>query len=149
PEKLTEYLKNPLAVDPSGRMPHLLLQDAEARDLARFLCQSQGEGMSQELSEAPSKTQMIAAFQRVDSRADELEAFQRSPEEAQWLELGKRLVLDKGCNNCHTIAPGGKPFASIQASASLEDLRTAEKQDKGCLAEAAAKHGRAPGFGFK
>jgi cytochrome c2 len=31
PERLAEYLKNPLAIDPSGRMPHMLLHDREER----------------------------------------------------------------------------------------------------------------------
>ncbi len=149
PEQLAEYLKNPLALDPSGRMPHMLLQDGEAQDLARFLCQSQVEGVTTSLSETPTQDQRVALFQRLDSRAEEREAFQRLPEEGQWLELGKRLVLAKGCTNCHPLAPGGKPLASVLASASLEDLRHPEKQDKGCLAEGPAKRGQAPGFDFK
>ncbi len=35
PEKLAEYLQNPAATDPAGRMPHMLLQQPEALDLAR------------------------------------------------------------------------------------------------------------------
>jgi cytochrome c2 len=146
PEKLAEYLKNPLAVDPSGRMPHMLLQDREAQDLARFLCQSAVEGMTASLPAAPSDEQRIAAFRHVDGRAEEFAAFRRLPEASQWAELGKRLVLDKGCNNCHTIAPGGKPFASVLAGASLEDLREPGRHDKGCLADGAARRGKAPEF---
>jgi mono/diheme cytochrome c family protein len=149
PEKLAEYLKNPLAVDPSGRMPHMLLQDREAQDLARHLCQSQVEGVTERLSEAPSKDQRTAIFKRVDGRAEELEAFDRLPEDSQWVELGKRLVIDKGCNTCHAIAPGGKPFASVLAGASLEDLRTPNRQANGCLADGPAARGKAPDFGFK
>ena len=40
PEKLAEYLQNPATTDPAGRMPHMLLQQPEALDLARFLCQT-------------------------------------------------------------------------------------------------------------
>lgn len=149
PEKLAEYLKNPLAVDPSGRMPHLLLQGREAQDLARFLGQSEVEGMTPALPVAPSGEQRTAAFRRVDGRAEELEAFRRLPEASQWAELGKRLVIEKGCNNCHTIAPGGKPFASVLAGASLEDLREADRQNKGCLADGAARRGKAPEFSFR
>ena len=34
---LTQFLENPLAVRPSGRMPHLTLSPADARDIASFL----------------------------------------------------------------------------------------------------------------
>src|SRR6185312_17503344 len=37
-DTLVEYLKNPLKTSPAGRMPHLLLSDGEAQDIARFLC---------------------------------------------------------------------------------------------------------------
>jgi cytochrome c551/c552 len=149
PERLAAYLKNPLAVDPSGRMPHLLLQDREAEDLARFLCQSKIENVAEDLPAAPSAEQMLAAFRRVDNRADELSAFKRLPADQQWVDLGKHLVIDKGCNNCHTIAPGGKPFAAMQAGASLEDLQNPGKQDSGCLLEGNKGKDRSPRFDFR
>lgn len=34
---LTEFLKNPLAVRPSGRMPHMNLDDTQAREIASYL----------------------------------------------------------------------------------------------------------------
>ena len=89
---------------------------------------------------------MLAAFQRVDNRADELTAFKRLPAERQWVDLGKRLVIDKGCNNCHTIAPGGQPLASMPASASWKICR------KRIIGESELvinnKQGAAPHFGF-
>src|SRR5439155_14798110 len=51
--KLTAYLMNPLAVDPSGRMPHMLLQQKEAEDLAHYLCQD-GAGAGTKLPEPPA-----------------------------------------------------------------------------------------------
>lgn len=147
-ERLTEYLKNPLAIDPSGRMPHMLLHDGEARDLARFLCKSKIENIGDELTAAPATDQMLAAFRRVDDRPDELSTFKQLPADRQWLELGKRVVIEKGCNNCHTIAPQGKPFASMRSRASLEDLMQPPKQDGGCLARHADKRGRVPRFDF-
>jgi mono/diheme cytochrome c family protein len=152
PEQLAAYLMNPLAVDPSGRMPHMLLQGREAEDLAHFLCQSRDEG-SEEMPTEPPAEQMVAAFRGVEGRPDELAAFQRRPVDERWVELGKRLVIDKGCNNCHTIAPGGKPFASVLAGASLEDLRQPARQESGCLAPPPKSGedkggGRAPRFAF-
>jgi cbb3-type cytochrome oxidase cytochrome c subunit len=149
PERLAEYLKDPLAIDPGGRMPNMLLTRREAEDLARFLCRSKAEGVSDELPATPKTEQMLAAFRRVDNRADELAEFKRLPADRQWVDLGKRIVIDRGCNNCHTIAPEGQPFASVQASASLEDLQNPDRWESGCLAETATKRGHAPGFAFR
>jgi mono/diheme cytochrome c family protein len=148
PEKLALYLVDSLTVDPSGRMPRMGLNGNEAHDLARFLCQAKEKDASEVLPPAPAKEALLAAFKRVDARADELAAFQRLDADAQWIDLGKRLVIDKGCNNCHTIAPGGKNFANMLASASFDDLKTPARQRKGCLADATDKRGKAPSFAF-
>ena len=124
PEKLAVYLENPLAHDPNGRMPRMLLQRNEAIDLARFLCESKVEGLSPEL---PVRQQ---------SRLED------------WDALGKRLVVAKGCVNCHAIQPGGKKAGDAPLFAALDDLKKADKAHLGCLANDAAKRGKAPDFGF-
>src|SRR5262249_9838475 len=53
------------------------------------------------------------------------------------------------CNQCHTIAPGGKGFASALASASFDDLKKPPVHDKGCLARDPAHGGKAPRFHFE
>ncbi len=148
PERLAEYLRDPLAVAPAGRMPSLGLTPDEAADLARFLCASRTDGLAEDLPAAPTPEDRRAAFRRVDPRPDELAAFEKLPEAEQWRDLGKRLVIDRGCNNCHTIAPDGQPFAMVLASASLDDVCQPARQGAGCLAEEAAKRGPAPAFGF-
>jgi mono/diheme cytochrome c family protein len=147
-EKLAAYLENPLAVDPAGRMPHMLLNGKDARDLAQFLCADADPAIAPGLPEPPAKERMLAAFKRVDSRAEEMTAFQRLPATAQWNDLGKRLVIDKGCNNCHTIAPGGKGFANMLASATFDEIKSTEKHHEGCLAEVGSKRGKAPDHHF-
>lgn len=146
PEKLALYLENPLAIDPSGRMPHMLLQGKETQDLARFLCRGRDADTDQTLPDAPAPEQILAAFQRVEKRPTELAAFQRLPEDKRQIELGKRLVLDKGCNGCHTIAPDGKPFAAVVARFTFEEIRKPEHFMNGCLADEANKRGGAPWF---
>jgi cbb3-type cytochrome oxidase cytochrome c subunit len=148
-EQMARYLLNPLAIDPSGRMPHMLLQFNEAQDLARYLCASTVEGLSPNVQASFTREEIRAAFRRVDSRPEELTAFEKLPEAEQWKDLGKRVVIDKGCNHCHTIAPGGKGFASTLASATLEDLKSHARQDQGCLANDASKRGKAPAFAFR
>ncbi len=148
PDKLAKYLENPAAVDPSGRMPHMLLRGDEARDLAEFLCAEEKKTVAKDLPEPPTPEQMTAAFKRVDARADELAAFLRLPAAARWDDLGKRLVIDRGCNNCHTIAPGGKGFANMLASATFEEIKAPRAQTRGCLSDEAGKRGKAPWFGL-
>jgi mono/diheme cytochrome c family protein len=145
-QPLAAYLQNPLAVDPSGRMPHMLLQQREAEDLARFLCQTRDAMISRELPPAPDRKTMLAAFKRVEPRVEELASFERLPAVAQWNELGRRIVIDKRCNTCHTIAPGGKPFASVLAGSSFEDLNKPARQSAGCLADRPEAGGEAPRF---
>jgi mono/diheme cytochrome c family protein len=148
PERLADFLKDPLALAPGGRMPHMLLQSREALDLAHFLCCFTGKGLSTALPTEPGKEKRLAAFGRLESDAGERTAFGRQSADRQWLDLGKRLVIAKGCNNCHTIAPGGKPFASVLASAELDEIKKPHKQGAGCLAEDARKAGSAPRFAF-
>jgi mono/diheme cytochrome c family protein len=145
PIRLAAYLMNPLAVDPSGRMPHVLLQRREAEDLAAYLCRD-GAGAETKLPDPPAKEQIVAAFRRVDNRPAELAAFQKLAPDAQLIDLGQRVVIAKGCNNCHTIAPGGKPFASVLAATSFDGLKKRDAQAPGCLVAAPAKDGRAPWF---
>jgi mono/diheme cytochrome c family protein len=149
PEKLASYLSNPLAVDPSGRMPHMLLQGNEAIELARYLCNRADSALAPDLPPAPAEEKILAAFGRVDSRAEEKAAFEKLPIAAQLVDLGKRVMIDKGCNNCHTIAPGGKPFASVYAKTSFEDVCKDTAHASGCLSMDAGKRGHAPWFAFE
>jgi mono/diheme cytochrome c family protein len=148
PQKLSAYLQNPLAIDPSGRMPHMLLQGKEAEDMARYLCEMKDASIPVEAPAAPSKEQVLAALQRLESKAEDVAAFQKLPADAQLRDLGKRLVVEKGCNNCHTIAPGGKPLAAVAAQATFNDLKNRQKHEGGCLAAEGAKRGKAPVFAF-
>jgi len=143
-DKLAAYLSNPHGVDPSGRMPNMLLEGKEASDLARFLCEVKDKDVASDLPESPSKEQLAAAFKRLTPTADDQTAFDKLKPEQQWLELGKRLVVEKNCTACHTIAPDKKPLAGKPAKAPFAELKT--KQATGCLVDDLAKRGPAPGF---
>src|SRR5262249_1733728 len=89
---------------------------------------------------------LITAFKRVDNRPDELADFLKLTPPKQLIDLGKRLVIDRGCNNCHQIAPDGLPFANVYADAGLSDLRNPKIHDRGCLAADAPKRGKGAGY---
>jgi mono/diheme cytochrome c family protein len=145
-EKLAAYLQNPLTVAPDGRMPNMMLQGEEARDLAYYLCQTRTPGVEISLPAAPSADLRLAAFKRRSAGNSDLAAFQLLSEEAQWLDLGKRLVVEKGCTNCHTLAVGGKPLPRKTAQARFERLRETATLDRGCLASQQGKDAPAPWF---
>ena len=145
-DRLAEYLSNPLGHDPSGRMPNMVLQGGEAQDIARYLCDDLDDNIPRESATPANAENIDEVFKRLDQRPEELAAFKKLPAASQWKDLGKRLVIDKGCNNCHKIEPGGKPFAQMQASADLSDLQKADKQQAGCLADNAEQRGKAPAF---
>src|SRR5262249_11415692 len=124
----------------------MLLSPGEADDLAAHLCRSTVPGLAKALAKAPAAEKRFAAFRRVDDRPDELVEFRKLPEVEQWVDLGKRVVIARGCNNCHTIAPEGRPFASIAAESGLDDVRKPGKLSAGCLAD--GPKGKAPRFGL-
>jgi len=145
PEKLAEFLANPLASHPAGRMPNLLLTPEEARDLAFFLTASTVPNLAKTLPAAPAEEALKAAFGRVDPRADELTAWEKLPAGQRLVELGKRSVIARGCNNCHKIEPDGKPFASVMAD-DLSEIAAPAKHKSGCLADVPPADGKVPRF---
>jgi len=144
PDKLAAFLLNPHAIDPSGRMPNMLLEPKEATDLARHLCEAKDPAIAVELPQAPGKDLVVAAFKRLDP--DGVPGFEKLGADAQLLDLGKRLTIEKGCVNCHTVAPDKKPLAVKPARAGFDGIKAEKAHAAGCLAEDAARRGAAPAF---
>jgi mono/diheme cytochrome c family protein len=91
--QLAAYLRDPLAVDRSGRMPAMQLSDDEAVALANHLMQSK-------------KSEFEAAL----------------PEGAD-VAHGQQVFRSAGCLNCHTVeGEAGKPLAEAKKFAALEKL---------------------------
>jgi mono/diheme cytochrome c family protein len=141
-EPLTAYLQNPLKTNPHGRMPQMNLSSQEATDLARYLCRMTEENFSPEMPPAPKIKPMDVgrkAFEGSDvlkardELADELAAIEKQSAEKQWVEIGRKLVVAKGCVDCHTIEQGGKALVSGDLFPKLAKIKTAES--KGCIAE--------------
>jgi mono/diheme cytochrome c family protein len=145
---LADFLRHPLALNDTSRMPNLLLDTREADDLAAFLMRDRIEGVHADLPAEPPAAQRLAAFQRVEARAEEVKEFEKLSARDQWLELGKRLVLERGCNACHTIEPDGKPFASVLPGIDLENLARPEKHVRGCLAPKPPSISKSPRYLF-
>ena len=110
PETLAAYLRDPLKVNPSGRMPHMALKDREADDLARYLCRVTDESLNPSLPDPPAGV---------------------TKSDAEWRALGAKLVVSKGCVNCHAIEDKGKPVEPAAAFPSLDKVKKAD--GPGCL----------------
>ncbi len=142
PEQLAAYLRNPHALNPTSRMPNMLLEAKEALDLAQFLCDASGP-KDHKLPDAPGGLKAVVERHVTDVKARE--TILKLPAEEQWPRLGRHLVEAKGCVACHTIAPEGKALPAYSAKTGLEQL-TGEKQKAGCLAEDDKQRGPAPRF---
>jgi cytochrome c2 len=143
-DTLAAYLQNPLKTNPAGRMPHMAIPGNETQDLARYLCRVTDETIDR----APPKGKgldpaELSAEVYKGAKPAEVQAFNRLPLDLQWVELGKRLIVTKGCVNCHAVEPDGKALEATAKFASLEKIRAAGP--KACLSE--GKHaGTSPEF---
>ena len=53
PETLAAYLQDPLKTNPAGRMPHMVLNQQEATDIARYLCRVTDDSLVADSPTAP------------------------------------------------------------------------------------------------
>jgi cbb3-type cytochrome oxidase cytochrome c subunit len=111
---LAEYLRDPRKTNPHGRMPAMNLTNAEARELALYLTRQKDAAIKTAMPAEPkAKPGDLAA-------AKTIEGFANFDAPKQWREVGKVLMTQKGCVNCHTVkdnATALKPreFPSLEA----------------------------------
>jgi cbb3-type cytochrome oxidase cytochrome c subunit len=134
-EPLATYLQNPLKTNPHGRMPQMNLNGQEATDLARFLCRNTDDAISPQMPDAP-KAKPVDVGRKAYSGAraqDDLARLQKLTGDKQWVELGRTLVVAKGCVNCHAIEQDGKALAAVDTFPSLENIKAAGAA--GCIGD--------------
>lgn len=117
PDTLSAYLQNPVAVNRSGRMPHMNLNGQEAQDIARYLCRVVDDNVTTDMPAPPDGVEKT---------------------DGEWLELGKEVLVTRGCVNCHSVQAGGKAIEPVAAFPSLAKVKAAGL-GKGCLSTAAAE----------
>ena len=135
PEVLTEYLRNPHALHPGGRMPQMQLSPQESTDLARYLCLNRDDSIPTGPPAAPSlppEKLFTIHDEQLPRGWDQLSA------EKQWEAAGQMLLTAKGCVNCHEIEVNGKTLPA-RVIVPLERILTAPKNvtasRKGCIGE--------------
>jgi mono/diheme cytochrome c family protein len=142
PEPLAAFLANPLAVNPSGRMPSLNLSTTEATDLARFLCGTVDKTIPREASAAPKPALLQSVLESLKLPADEQAKLGKQPAAQQWRSVGQKLLTTKGCVNCHTVAPGNKPLPAATTAPAWAKLAPGAK---GCVSAQNSAH---PSYAF-
>ena len=111
PGQLAAFLKDPLAVRPSGRMPSQNLTALEADAIAAYL-------LARLAPEAP---------------IEKGPPFVLDPDR---VERGGALFARIGCANCHSLGPRQPTIASQLEAPSLEEVTAATAEGRlGCLAE--------------
>lgn len=151
-EHLTSFLRNPHANHPTSRMPNFLLEANEARDLACFLANASGVKDHQP-PKPPPAPQLQKALAAYIADAKTRERIQLGPEDAQWSELGKRIVHVKKCSACHQlpkdVVPVPDDLREALSPTKLDNLTIEDRGKKGCLAAAETARGKAPNFGLR
>jgi cbb3-type cytochrome oxidase cytochrome c subunit len=148
PDKLAAFLQNPHKTDPSGRMPSLSLDTKDSQDIANYLCfGASGKGPFA-LPTAPAQESAAKAYEQLETNAKKRTAFQKLGDADQWLTLGKRVIVERGCNNCHTIEPGGEKLPVLVSKINFDAIQQKTSRGKGCLADRREDLGGAPDFGF-
>lgn len=131
---LAAYLQNPLAVDPSGRMPNMNNLPAKtAESLARYLTASRDD-LPLALPEAPPEKLRLEVYNNIRQGGEDPEKFRNLPDDIQWSMLGQRLFSLKGCSNCHELTVGNQTTVRMPAG-SFESLHDPATHQRGCLAE--------------
>jgi mono/diheme cytochrome c family protein len=160
-DAIRNFIKNPAATDPAGRMPGFDFNDDDALRVAVYLTTKHNVSLTDgsidgnaadptELSLPPAPTPLEvreALLGKTPTAAQALE-FSAQPPEQQLAALGRRVMQEKRCLNCHELKLPGEPD-NWQRPAARGDLATiAERVAGGCLSDASepVKYG-VPRFG--
>ena len=144
---LGKYLMDPLLTDPSGRMPKMGLSLQESQAMAAYLCASKDRASEWEFPEIPADNEIARELDSLDFSVDEKAALGDHSSQERLVKMGERLVVQRGCVQCHRIAPGGDKVQSEHpVYSSLVEVVESAGSEKGCLSSDAVK---VPKFPFR
>lgn len=142
--RLAIYLQDPLAVDPSGRMPKVPLDGQEIADLAAFLCSGEPDETARRLPAQPPNDEFGRIVERMDGHTRL--ALRELSDEKRWVELGRQVAIEKRCTSCHELLVNGKHLESKATSSTFADLRKSSLKTKGCVSVKSSEVTRWPRF---
>jgi mono/diheme cytochrome c family protein len=132
-DALARFLKSPLFVHPTGRMPDLNLSTDEARDIARHLMRYTDESITDKSRVATPSLSAEKLAETLGGAVNATAIAKLKPDE-QWRSLGRAVYVNKGCANCHTLEEKGTAIPRNSAFAKLSELKS--KPTSGCLSGA-------------
>ncbi len=110
--RLTEFLIDPLATHPAGRMPSLNLSDTEARAIASYLIET-------------DRALTGGGFEEPDFVLDPAK-----------VETGRTMFAAMGCAHCHEMGPNRTAIEPMARPTPIPDLKIIEgAADTGCIQE--------------
>lgn len=135
PEALTTFLQNPVAIDPSSRMPAFSFANGEdPLRLALYLIgRDAAETKPLVLPPAPAAAEIRSSLVAANVPAAEIEALSQKPIDEQILGLGRHVMRAKRCTACHEMRLSGedefwKPVPAVHDFAAI-----AARPEGGCL----------------
>jgi mono/diheme cytochrome c family protein len=157
---LAEYLVNPAASDPAGRMPNMRLSPSEADSLARYLVhRDEKRTPSLGLPQMPSRSQWGDLLHDTKPSGSGDEESADSALESAGQTTGERLaglalrvMQEKRCAACHEFTPPKEkqPLAAVAAKNNFAAIAAALTTNPaaGCMApNSGGCDGRVPAFG--
>jgi mono/diheme cytochrome c family protein len=142
-DALRSFIQNPSTIDPGGRMPGFDVSDDDALRLAVYLVEEHhaAEGGNRdrtavlELPPTPSAQQVREALLGKNPTAAEALEFSSQPLEQQLASLGRRVMQEKRCVNCHELKFHGEPDGWQRPAARGDLASIARRAAGGCLSE--------------
>ncbi len=147
---LTEYLKDPLAIDPAGRMPGFNLNTAEAKSIAAYLIGRDNKQVtSLELPNLPPIDELRdALLDGGELTAKESLVLSDEKVRARLVSFGHRVMQQKNCAACHEFVPTGEHAPLVATHAQRDFREVVFRPSGGCLEEPKNKYdGKTPQFG--
>lgn len=135
PNRLAAYLQNPHKNHPTTRMPNMLLDGRDARDLATYLCRTKDSSVPRDVGLPSLKPADLPGKSDVPN-------FESLTPEKQWQALGEVIAVRKGCANCHEM-----PKSKLAAPAFVSLATAAQKPDGMCLSSK-PNASKAPAYSF-
>lgn len=112
-DQLAAFLKDPVSIRPSGRMPSLNLSELESKSIASYLIANDRKS-----SDSANNQVFVIDSERVSR--------------------GHDIFADRGCASCHSLGPNRSAIASTTKVSSLKDVidsLLASPTPDGCLSD--------------
>ena len=126
-EQLADYLMTRWPSIRAAGCRTCCCEDKEAQDLARYLCPPGGRTTRERFAEPCRRRKQRWPRSSASRRSrGAVAAFEKLSEAAQWLDLGKRLVIEKGAIAATRSHPDGKPLRLSACELDFDQIKSGQ-----------------------